>query len=118
MSDLETIFGVIRGFNFQVSDEDQLQAALAAVLADAGFVVEREHRLSPADRIDLLIDGHLGIEVKMSGSVNEVTRQIRRYTKHEKLDAVGLVTTRRAHRPITAIEFDKPVAVCVVGGYL
>lgn len=116
MSDLEAVFKTLSRYRFSISNEADLQMALADTLADSGFQVKREVVLTPANRIDLLVNGHVGIEVKTAGSVKEVTRQLRRYAEH--VDELGLVTMKRGHLQIAAIDFGVPFKVCLAGGYL
>jgi hypothetical protein len=94
---LRTIAEAIRSFNFHYGDEDQLQQGLAEALKSHGFAVEREVRLGPGERIDLLI-GRIGIEVKVAGSSSSVARQLARYARHN-LDGLILVTNKLRHAP-------------------
>lgn len=57
--------------------------------------VEREVRLSPGDRIDFLIDGRIGIEVKLNAQrPNDVIAQLGRYARHERIEALILLSNR------------------------
>jgi hypothetical protein len=104
------VHGAIRAHHFRYSDEDQLQGALASALLSIGFDVQREVRLDGASRIDLLV-GRVGVEVKVAGTVESVTRQLRRYADHDRIGGIVLVTTRVRHRQVPRSLSGKPVAV-------
>jgi hypothetical protein len=82
--------------------EKVLQDAIAASFTEAKIRFEREAILSRGDRIDFVVFGaageEVGIEVKIDGSLAEVTRQLHRYAQHERLTSLILVTTRATHR--------------------
>ncbi len=78
-------------------NEDQLQEAAARVITEAGFDVQREVRLSPRDRIDLLA-GRVGIEVKVDGGTAAVLRQLTRYAQSGQVDELILLTSRARHQ--------------------
>jgi hypothetical protein len=83
------------------TDEISLHLQIAAQLEQACFAYEREVRLADGgSRIDFVVDGWLGIEVKIKGATGSVYRQIQRYTHCSDLDAVLLVTTRSKHASI------------------
>ena len=50
--------------------------------------------LGPGDRIDFVLNGVVGVEVKVKGQVNDVLRQLMRYAGHARFDSLILVTTR------------------------
>lgn len=100
----------IRAHRFRYSDERQLQDALGGALTAAGFDVAREVSLDAASRIDLLA-GSIGVEVKVAGTLESVTRQLCRYVTHDQIDGLVLVTTRVRHRQVPATIAGKPVAV-------
>lgn len=101
--------------SFRYASEDELQAGVAGVLAAAGFAVEREVRLSLRDRIDLLVDGCVGVEVKIAGIPSSVERQMRRYAESDRLTGLVLVTNRARHRPAASM-CGKPVVVASLLG--
>ncbi|HEY5848252.1 MAG TPA: hypothetical protein VIT42_15810, partial [Microlunatus sp.] len=78
-------------------DEHDLQAAIADRLAVAGIGHVREAQLGPRERIDLLTDDGVGIEIKVAGSWTAVTRQLLRYARHDQVRALVLVTTQASH---------------------
>ncbi len=94
---------------FRFASEAELQRGIGSVLQQR-FEVEREVRLTKTDRIDFVID-RIGIEVKIGGSLGQVTSQLHRYAQCPELDAVLLVTTRAKHAAQPATMNGKPVRV-------
>jgi hypothetical protein len=94
----ETVAATIRRHRFPFGDEDQLQEGIAAALAAAGFAVEREVRLRARDRIDLLVDGRVGVEIKIDGATRRVLSQLRRYAEHDQVAELVLVTRCARHQ--------------------
>lgn len=90
------IESLVRRACFSVAAESGVQAGIAEVLRDAGIPFAREVALGDGDRIDFLCD-RLGIEVKVDGSISEVTRQLWRYAQRPEIDALMLVTVRAKH---------------------
>lgn len=83
------------------ADEIQLHEQIGQVLDASGFEYEREVRLADGlGRIDFVVEGCLGIEVKIKGSRRDVYRQVRLYTLSSVLEGVLLVTTRSQHAGI------------------
>lgn len=96
---------------FFVADEAELQAGIAGTLEAEGVAFAREHALSPEDRPDFMLPGGLAIEVKVDGSVAEVTRQVWRYVAHAEVAEVLVVTTRARHLSIAGALGGKTVRV-------
>lgn len=109
---------VLRGTRYDLTSEERLHEGLKARMQAAGLAFEHEVRLGPQDRIDFLLDDGLGIEVKVDGSTSAVTRQIHRYTQHERISALLLVTARTRHAALPAEMNGKPVHVLVLLGSL
>lgn len=105
----------LRGF----PSEEALQSAIAAALAARGVPFEREVSLSRADRIDFVVLGRVGLEVKVGGALAAVTRQLHRYAQSERLAALMLVTTRTRHLAVPSSLNGKHVwKVHLIGGAL
>jgi hypothetical protein len=90
---------VLGQYRFSFTCEDDLQIAIAAALTASSIPFQREYVLGPADRLDFLI-GTTAIEVKIKGSLNDLTRQVHRYLQHPKINSVVVVTTRSGHRSL------------------
>lgn len=96
--------------------ESDLQAAIAAVLDEAGAPYQREVRLGAAGRVDFTV-GRIGLEVKVTGSVKDVRAQLARYAEHDDLDAVVLVTRCLRHKMPDTLR-GKPIHVIHLWGAL
>lgn len=107
---------LLRPLRCSVVDEAALQDLIADSFTSEGVSFEREVRLSAHDRIDFLCDT-VGIEVKVDGSVSDVTRQLHRYAQSERVAEIILVTTRSRHTAVPASFAGKPIRVLhLMGG--
>lgn len=111
MEEPKGLLAAIRGTRFRYVNEDDLQRGLAMVFQTAGIKHEREVILSPQCRIDFMVDGELGIEVKIDGSVSDLGYQVLRYLQHDSVKGVVVVTTRSGHRDLPPTLNDKPIWV-------
>lgn len=99
--------------------ESVLQERIAGILTSISVPFDREVHLSEKDRIDFLVGGHLGIEVKVDGGLSAVTRQVHRYAQHERIESLVLVTTRMLHRGVPSEMNGKRIDVIhLIGGSL
>jgi hypothetical protein len=106
----------LAGWRFRFDGEKALQAAIAGALDAAGVPFEREVRLGRAGTIDFLVAGGIGLEVKVGGSVADLTRQLFRYAGEDRVREVVLATTRRAHAFPDATMQGKPARCVVLAG--
>lgn len=84
-------------------EENDIHAAVALALREAGLEYEHEYRLAPRSRIDFRV-GRVGIEVKKGRPASaRLARQLRRYLESDELDAAVVVVQR-----VTAL----PDAIC------
>lgn len=88
------IVTALAGNRYRFSDEVKLHQAIAARLTASRLPFEQEVRLSDADRIDFLVAGEIGLEVKIKGRAGEVLAQLRRYAASDRLAELVLFTTR------------------------
>lgn len=88
----EAFVAFVRDLRFRWSDEEDLRDGLASALDAEGVSYERECVLGPGDRIDFLVDGGLGVEVKVATGISAVTRQLHRYSQHVRVVALVLFT--------------------------
>jgi len=83
----------MRRFNY--ANEKELQEGVSRVLAQAAIPFEREKILPDKfGTIDFLIEGRIGLEIKIKGSPSAVTRQLMRYFKCPMIEEIVLVTGR------------------------
>lgn len=112
MSEIAEIAAVIRGTRFHFADEDMLQEGLAGALAAAGHEVEREVRLfGGRGRLDLLVDGHYGVEAKIKCPLRQIERQGARYLEAGEVDGMIVVSVTPRHHQIPAEIAGRPVEV-------
>jgi hypothetical protein len=117
MTTIEEIVAVLVASRFAAAPEVELQNAIALALGEAGIAFEREVVLGPGDRIDFLV-GDVGIEVKVDGSLSDVTRCLHRYLGSERVSAVVLATTRFRHRAVPREMQGKVIAFVHVGAWM
>lgn len=96
--------------------EDDLQVAAARVLSEAGIDAHRERVLSRADRIDVLTDDGVGVEVKIGGSAFGVFRQLERYSRSPLVRSLVLLTTAPRHAALSEARVGVPLTVVLVDG--
>lgn len=85
---------------------------------------DREFQISPKDRPDFVIGRMptllaavpvVAVEVKIKGSLADLTRQLFRYAEHPDVAGILVVTTRADHQRLPDVILDRPVAVCYLG---
>jgi len=118
--DLSTFMECLRAYivsaRVRASTESELHGYLHGALdKQYGKLVRSEVRLTAADRIDFMV-GRIGIELKIKGSLSDVTRQLHRYAQSPDVDALLLVTTRMKLRHMPPTMNGKPVLVAVLIG--
>lgn len=111
MQEPRALLEAIRRTRFHYVSEDDLQRGLAKLLAESSIPFQREFHLDAQSRIDFMVEGGLGIEVKIDGSVADLGYQVLRYLKHEAVKGVLVVTTRSSHRDLPRELEGKPVWV-------
>ncbi|AOG03305.1 hypothetical protein [Bosea sp. RAC05] len=77
---------------FPLTDEKYLQTRIEEVFTAEGIAFEREVRLSSKDIIDFIVDGDIGIEVKIKGGKRNIYDQVSRYCAHDRIKSVVLLT--------------------------
>lgn len=98
---LRAILNALRGRRYRVSNEAELQVAVADVLGELNVGFRREAKLDGASRIDFLfpvVDDpqfNVGLEIKIACSVSALLRQLHRYSLSDKLDQLVFFTSSR-----------------------
>lgn len=97
--------------------ETELQASIAETLKAAGLDPTREVVLSGGlGRVDLMV-GKVGIEVKIAGSWQQLTRQAMRYTRAPEIGALLVITTKAAHAQNVPVQANgKPILTVFLNG--
>lgn len=88
------VMAAVAGHRFAFGSEFELQAGIEQVLRSRGAQFEAEADLGQHGRIDFLLDGGIGIEVKVAGSPSAVARQVIGYTKSPSVREIVLITAR------------------------
>ncbi len=116
--DLEPVLKALRSIRFSGGDEADLCIEMDRALTDAGIASRREVKLGPHCRIDRLLSGGIGIEVK-AGRVNgrSVRNQLRRYAECDQITGLVLIIERAVPVPYS-INGKKIVTVNVHHGKL
>lgn len=90
-----------------IAEEYDLQNRIAETLKKNGIPFQREYRLGPRNRIDFLIHGGIGLEVKKRKPNRiQVINQLTRYATSDEINAIILVIERSMDLPKTIN--DKP----------
>ena len=103
-------------FDSEATVQITLSTAMLLMLGDRLGNLKREHRLTPKDRLDFLLDG-IGIEVKVKGGLSELTRQLFRYAEHPDVKGILVASTRSQHAALPELIREKPVAFLNLGDY-
>lgn len=114
---LETLARYIESWGYTPDSEAELAHAISQCLKLGSYTVLPEHVLSDESRVDIFLplEG-IAVELKVKGSVNEITRQLMRYASADQVDGLLLVTTKRTHSAMPKRLNGKPLRVLVVGG--
>lgn len=96
-------------------NEIDLQDDIERLLKEARCPYSREHRFSKRDIVDFLV-ADIAVEVKIDGSVTEITRQLHRYAQHECVRALVLITTRARHHSVPTVLRNKRIEVVYLVG--
>lgn len=112
----DEIAEILARYRFAFNSERDLQDGIARAFETAGLSFHREAPLSAEDTPDFLCDD-VAVEVKVKGSVADVTRQLHRYAQHAEVSSIILVTTKAAHTRVARVMNNKPIHVhFLVGG--
>jgi hypothetical protein len=114
---IKELAGLIGSIPFNIENERSVQNVLSDILVSVGVNVKREFKLSDSDRIDFLVDG-IGIEVKLDSSVTKMIRQLHRYARSDKINALILATADPKLINIPSTLNGKPVKVIVLSASL
>ena len=92
---------MLRGIRVSlVKDEYRLQDIIAEQLDQSGIAYSKEYLLAPRNRIDFLVVGGIGIEVKRGKPyTRKVIDQLVRYTSFPEVAALILVVERSLDIP-------------------
>lgn len=103
----EIVTRLLRQTPLPVSTESAMQDAIEQRLKDFQIPFTREVRLGSTNRIDFMVQGGIGIEVKTRCPRRQIHRQLARYAEHPDVTSLILVTGTFTGLPETLNE--KPV---------
>lgn len=83
---------LLRGNRYRMGSEALLQQDIETLLGLRQIKFERETRLGPGERIDFLVEGGIGVEVKVRYPKRSIFRQLVRYAEHERISSLILVS--------------------------
>lgn len=91
---VDEIIRALRTQRFGVQDEKQLQAEIAWFLIGRfpKISVEREYHFDADNIVDFLLDGSIGVEVKIKGAKRSIFRQCERYCQFDAVKIFILIT--------------------------
>lgn len=119
-AELAAIVSALVGRRYRFASERDLHDGVEQVLRAGAWSVGREVKCA-AGRLDLLVGraapGRIAIEIKIGGALPDLHRQLIRYAALPELDALLVVTSRRAHDALPPTIDRKPVRVLVLGGF-
>lgn len=101
------IIELLTSHRLPLSDEKDLQRAIAKVFDGADLDYRREYHLSAADVVDFMVglrfqvDRMIGcaVEVKIGSSRRAIYRQLERYCEHEAVAEIVLATNVAMNLP-------------------
>ncbi len=87
------IAALLERHRFRFTSERELQEGVALAFGRASIDFVREASLSGMGTIDFLVEGGVGVELKIGGTLAETTRQLHRYAGHPTVRELLLVTS-------------------------
>lgn len=75
-----------------MNNEIRLQDEIEGLLLERGIPCKREVDLGDGDKIDFMLPGGVGVEVKIKEGKRAIYRQCKRYCSHEQVTNLILVT--------------------------
>lgn len=107
---VDELGAALRRFRFRFNSERELHKGIAQCLDSLGISYSYEHSISSTDRLDFLV-GTIAIEAKVDGSLADLTRQVHRYAKSDRVQAIVVVSSKARHRQLPREIQGKPVRV-------
>lgn len=112
---LGEIVRAVASRRYLASTEADLARGVAEALEAAGIAAERERRLPGAGRLDFFVAPGVAVELKLSGPLSALARQVSAYAAHPGVGAVLVVTARAAHARLPESICGKPLRVLALG---
>lgn len=101
----EQLIAILKRQRFNIENEKELQQQIVSVLDKYQVAYKREHRLNEKDIPDFLI-GDIAMEIKIKGRRIDIFKQCMRYSMHDEVKSVLLITNVMIGKP--PLHNDKP----------
>lgn len=90
----------LKNKKFNLSDEKLLQKDIALAFDESNINYKKEVRLDNKNIVDFMID-NLAIEIKIQTKASKMSiyRQLERYSQHDKVHAILLITSKTIPLP-------------------
>ena len=120
---IASIVKSIKGYSFAYTNEDELQRGIDRVFQQEDVSYEREFRLSDKDRLDFFVHSSsvasdlrtgIAIEVKIDGTLTDLTRQVHRYMQDDLVEGVVVVTPKMRLARMPEEMNGKPLGVALL----
>ncbi len=113
---IQTVTSQLLAIRFNFVCERDLQDGIEKVLREQGHTFSREFRFDAKDRIDFMVEGGLGLEVKIDRNLAQVTRQLHRYAQQSSVQGLLLVTSRLRLTNLPDFLNEKPIRSAWISG--
>ena len=99
MEKIEEVEAAVKNLRVpRIIDEYQLQNMVAEALRTNGLEFKKEYRLGVRNRIDFLVDGGIGVEIKKGKPPKMSTlAQVNRYADHNLVTGIILIVEQLIH---------------------
>lgn len=104
---------LLESSSLRTSTEAQFQDSTEQALKAADVEFVREHSLSRKDRPDFMV-GSIALELKISGSFSEVLLQVQRYSQHDDVSEIVLLTSKSRLCKMPPHLSRKPIHVALI----
>ena len=111
------IAAIIERTRVGISTEESAHLAVLDALRAAGMDVQAEVWITDSDRVDLLVEG-VGIEVKVKGGRRDIYRQLQRYARSDRIEALVLATGLAWPSSIKDVDGTPLIAASLTRGWL
>lgn len=105
---------VIHSIKINFSNEAECHRGIKEAFDAAGIAYQHEVKI-PEGRLDFLIDG-VGVEVKLDGSLSDLTRQLYKYSLSSKLTGLAVITNKNRLTYLPLEMSEKPLEVIFLSG--
>ena len=109
---IDALVRVLQSRRFRFTSEAELQEGIAKTLDAYTIDHRREHCLDKNDRLDFYIAApRVAVEVKIDGSLSDLTRQVHRYAQNNDVAGIVIVTSLSRLTDLPSSINHKPVRV-------